>query len=313
MEDNELKIEEEVKEEQVVSQQQDNVEETKPEEQAEQTEQTEQTEVEEQSEEVLQAEKVEAEKQEKPKNEKKIKEKKQKPVLDFSGLSDDEIYAKVETERLLRRKKKTKILTLISLCFTFVLAVCLICLSTIPVGMYPKCVSKDYEMISFYPGTTSSRFAFEDGVKGSKEFDKLLDKSFSEVYLTAIFSGKLGEYEIEEKYATNFEDAISQDFVSSNTYYVAFEYAQDRVVLNKNGKKYVSQVSSTDEFDGTLKYKTAYLQVSDKDGFSDTAIYLSINNYPDSTKNKTIKIVVRANTYQIYKAWSDLYDIYKEV
>jgi len=252
-------------------------------------------------------------KEESPKIEKKRKEKKQKVVPDYSGLSDDEIYTKMETERLLRRKKKTRIATLISLCFVFVLSVCVIVFSTVPVGLYPKCVAKDYEMISFYPGTTSSRFAFEDGSKGAKEFDELLDKSFSEVYLTAIFSGKLGEYEIEEKYATNFEDAVSQDFVSSNKYYVAFEYAQDKVVLNKNGKKYVSKVSAKDDFDGTLKYKTAYLHVSDKDGFVDTAIYLSINNYPDATKNKTVKITVRANTYQIYKAWSNLYDIYKGV
>lgn len=257
--------------------------------------------------------KEQATKPEKKQKEKKVKEKKQKPIEDFSGLSDDEIYAKVETQRLLKRKKRTKIATLIALCFTFVIAVCLICFSTIPVGLYPKCVSKNYEMISFYPGTISSGFAFEDGTKGANAFNKVLDKSFSEVYLTAIFSGKLGEYEIEEKYATNFDDAISQDLVSSNTYYVAFEYGEDKVVLNKNGKKYVSKVSAKDDFDGTLKYKTAYLQVSDKDGFSDTAIYLSINNYPDSTKNKTVKITVRANTYEIFKAWSDLYDIYKGV
>lgn len=304
MEENELRNE--TTEQTENSQEQEIVEETKaelqePAEQADGVENAEQVEV---------AEEV---KPEEPKKVKKVKEKKQKPVEDFSGLSDDEIYAKVETARLLKRKKKSKIAILVALCFTFVIAVCLICFSTIPVGMYPKCVSKNYEMISFYPGTASSRFAFEDGTKGANEFNKLLDKSFSEVYLTAIFSGKLGEYEIEEKYATNFEDAISQDLVSSNKYYVAFEYGEDKIVLNKNGKKYVSKVSPKDEFDGTLKYKAAYLEVSDKDGFSDTAIYLSINNYPDSTKNKTLKITLRANTYQIYQAWSDLYDIYKGV
>ena len=59
-------------------------------------------------------------------NESILKEKskkKQKSATDFSGLSDDEIYAKVETERLLKRKKKSKILTVVALCFTFVLAV----------------------------------------------------------------------------------------------------------------------------------------------------------------------------------------------
>ena len=185
----------------------------------------------------------------------------------------------------------------------------MICFSTIPVGLYPKCISKDYEIVTFYPGTRTPRFAFEDGTKGAKEFDKLLDKSFSEVYLTAIFSGKLGEYKLEEKYATNIEDAID-DFVSSNTYYVCFEYGQSKTVLDGSGKKFVSkQISAKDEFDGTLTYDTIYLQVNDKEGFQDTTVYLSINNYPDSTKNKTVKITVRANTYQIYNAWSDLFDV----
>ena len=77
--------------------------------------------------------------------------------VETKPLSDDELYTQIQTEKLLKKKKKKKIITLVSLCFAFVLAVCLIVLAAVPVNLMPKCIMNGYSTIRLYKGNSEKR------------------------------------------------------------------------------------------------------------------------------------------------------------
>ena len=83
------------------------------------------------------------------------KGKKEKPQESYEGLSDDEIYTKMQTEKLVQRKKKRKIITAVAMGFAFLLAFVVIILATVPVSLKPNCIDNNYTEVRLYNGGTS--------------------------------------------------------------------------------------------------------------------------------------------------------------
>ena len=251
---------------------------------------------------------------------KEIKAKKSKKVEkveeDLSNLSDDELYAKIQTQKLLNRKKRNKIATLIGLCFAFVLAVCLIVLAAVPVSLRPRCLDDGFASVAVYPGTTSSGVNFAEGSEGYNEFMKLYDKAFSQSYISAIFSGSLFSYEIEEKW-----DAVPTlaSLTADNTWIDHLKYAENQVFTYQNGKTYNSNYYTNRWPSNELTFTDVYFEISKENGLQETTVYVIINNYPvfttnedtgelemTSTKSNLIKVFVKANTNVLYDNWDDL-------
>lgn len=251
------------------------------------------------------------EKKQKVKKE-KSKKKTEEDMSQYEGLSDDELYAKIQTQKLLKRKQQKRTATLIGMCFAFVLALVVIILAAVPVSLKPNCMEKGFYSVALYPGTTASGGSFYEGEDKYKQFIKAYDKAFSQPYIAAIFSGSLFSYDIEENMAT-VSSVIGPggSLVQNNQYYVRLRYAEEQKLTNRNGKLYKSRLSNS-TWDGKLTFTEVYFEVSQKAGIQETKVYVVANGYPvkngDTTtiESRIITITVKADTHAIYNVWDDL-------
>lgn len=251
------------------------------------------------------------EKKQKVKKE-KSKKKTEEDMSQYEGLSDDELYAKIQTQKLLKRKQQKRTATLIGMCFAFVLALVVIILAAVPVSLKPNCMEKGFYSVALYPGTTASGGSFYEGEDKYKQFIKAYDKAFSQPYIAAIFSGSLFSYDIEENMAT-VSSLIGPggSLVQNNQYYVRLRYAEEQKLTNRNGKLYKSRLSNS-TWDGKLTFTEVYFEVSQKAGIQETKVYVVANGYPITNKDTTtiesriITITVKADTHAIYNVWADL-------
>lgn len=252
------------------------------------------------------------EKKQKVKKE-KSKKKTEEDMSQYEGLSDDELYAKIQTQKLLKRKQQKRTATLIGMCFAFVLALVVIILAAVPVSLKPNCMEKGFYSVALYPGTTASGGSFYEGEDKYKQFIKAYDKAFSQPYIAAIFSGSLFSYDIEDNMAT-VSSVIGPggSLIQNNQYYVRLRYAEDQKLTNRNGRLYKS-IWSNSTWDGKLTFTEVYFEVSQKAGIQETKVYVVANGYPITDKKGTttiesriITITVKADTHAIYNVWADL-------
>lgn len=237
------------------------------------------------------------------------KEREEKELAEYENLSDDEIYTKIQTNKLLKRKKKKRIATIAAMAVSFVLAVCVIVLATVPVSLKPKCMESGYASAGLLVGKRSGKTYYE-GQDGYSDFKKVYDKAFGQSYISAIFSGSLYDYKIEEK-MQKADDIVGDNgtFSQNNTYYVRLNYSEEQTVTYQNGTPYKS-VYRNSKYDGKLTFTNVYFEVSSEEGFRDTKVYIVVK-YPklsdnDEKDSYIVTITVKANTSVIYNAWDDL-------
>lgn len=248
------------------------------------------------------------------------KKSKYEDLSEFEGLSDDELYAKIQTQKLLKKKQNKKIATIIGMGFAFVLAVVIIILAAVPVSLKPRCMVSGFDSVALYPGNTNGvSYTYDE--QGYDDFMKVYNKAFSQPYISAIFSGSLFSYSIEET-----GDSVSSvigsggSLIQNNIYFVRLRYAEEQVFTYQNGKIYSSKFYGKDNDEwsgkysgGKLYFTDVYFEVSQTDGVKETNVYV-VANYPKSSNGEgqnvleqgIIKITVKANTNLIYDAWSDL-------
>lgn len=252
---------------------------------------------------------------------KKVKEKKKSKKEDLSeyeGLSDDELYTKIQTQKLLKKKQNKKIATIIGMGFAFVLAVVIIILAALPVSLKPRCMAGEFVGIKFYPGTATPIAQAPETEEEINKFMKIFDKSFNQTYISAIFNGSLFSYNIEETLDSP-STVINSELVQNNTYYIGLSYAEEQVFTYQNGKAYSSKIYSSGNqlwsgkySGGKLYFNEVYFEVNNTNKIQETNVYVVVN-YPktdDENSNQLeqgiIKVTVKANTYAIYEAWDSL-------
>lgn len=231
-------------------------------------------------------------------------------------LTDDELYAKIETEKLLKRKKHKKITTLCALCFCAALAIVVIFLAAVPANLSPKFIRSSYSTVAFYEGATIKN-SYEVTDDKYHEFNKVYKKAFSQTYLTALFGGNLGATAPKERYEYKVEDAKSnglsvvRNLAENANYFVHLHYNTAQNFTYANGKAYTSGYS-TSYWNGQITFNDVFFAASETDGMQITTIYV-IGNYPlvkngqqYDTRRSVIEVSVKANTNQIYNAWSSL-------
>lgn len=261
--------------------------------------------------------KTKSAKEKKPKVKKeKPKKKTEEDMSQYEGLSDDELYTKIQTQKLMKSKQQKRTATLIGMCFAFVLALVVIILAAVPVSLKPNCMEKGFYSITLYPGTTNGHSINENEEEDKddyKQFIKAYDKAFSQPYIAAIFSGSLFSYDIEENMATVSSVIGSGGSLNQNNqYYVRLRYAEEQKLTNRNGRVYKSIYGNSSTWNGELTFTEVYFEVSQKAGIQETKVYVVANGYPitnnDTTtiESRIITITVKADTHAIYNVWDDL-------
>ncbi len=237
-----------------------------------------------------------------------------KEEISEEELTEDELYAKIQTEKLLRKRKRKKIGVLIGACVAFVFAFAIIVLSTVPVSMMPKCIESDfYKATIVTAGSTSRQNAFEKGEDGYNDFSALLNSSFKQTIMSSMFSGSLSFYDMDElsyygKSTANLEADLN------GTYYVRLQYETEKTLTNQNGKKYVSRYASQNStlWDGSLTFKNAYITVNTEGGVRETKIYIDavapkiVDGEKTGDETRIVVVTVKADTSKIYDKWDEL-------
>lgn len=245
---------------------------------------------------------------------KKAREKKQKEAKaeekdNFDSLSDDEKYARIQTEKLLKKRKKRQIFTLCGLCVAFALALTLIVLACVPVSLKPSCINGGFRDVTFFTNASqlndgTNAIDSADDPEKFAEFMKLYNDTFNQTCLTAIFSGSLAGEKVEEDYnAFKYKSAFGTfgSLAGSNARFIRFRYAQPKT-FTKNGKSYVSTEVPGNDFN--IEFTDAYMVITSEKGLHDVTVYVVVQ-YPQSSEKNYITVTLRADTSKIYDAWAD--------
>ena len=216
-------------------------------------------------------------------------------------LSEEDEYAKVETEKLLRKKKKQRIWTIASLVCAFALAVVIIVLSVVPANLRPACVEANFQTIEFFTNSQSDGNgkidkSDENMNANYDKFVKAFNDSFAQPYIAAIFSGTMSQYKIDE----TFSDFSTAKNALKTQAYVVLKYAEDKTFTNKNGDIYKTIAGST------LTFREVYLTINSQAEFADVTLYFNMS-YSTGATAKLVKLTVKADTSKIYKAFEDLF------
>lgn len=234
------------------------------------------------------------------------------------NLNEDELYARLQTEKLLKKKKTKKIATLASLCFAFAIAFIVIILATVPVSMKPNFLnSSDLEYLTFYGRSNSSPSTLYKNDEEDKQklelFNKHFNESFNQTYLTALFAGTLNFYDVKEP-RTAISDAEllrGESYAGSGNYLISLCFKQPQFITNQNGSIYKSNWGSPSLWDLKLKFTEACVVVSKDAGLKDTKIFV-LASYPTfsgreqtGTEQRLVTITVKADTSKLFNAWSE--------
>lgn len=214
----------------------------------------------------------------------------------------DSVLNSVGDEYLAKKKRNRKIAFSIISFLTLALAVVIIVMSCVKVNLKP----------SFISDATSYRITINNTDKmlldeSSEEFDKfdnLFEESFSMNYLTALFSGKLGGYDINDDDETTdyfYSDTTNNTGISTKlkselgSNYVRVKFAEEKVVKYSNGETYKSKYNSANE----LKFSELYFNLTTSEDVETITFYIGTNGYLSGTR--ITKITVEANTYALYE------------
>lgn len=221
--------------------------------------------------------------------------------------NNDELYAKIETEKLIKEKKKKNIFTIVFLAMVFVLAVVIICLASIPLNLKPSFLKDENNIgnveIRVNETTTS---IINDGTAEFNEFNKVLNDAFGQTYFSALFNGSLGSVKIVEG-DENGDYLEATDFVSDLNSYVKFNLINEKSII-VNGKEYSSKIQIKAI---PFTFTEVYLVLSDEGGIADASFY-AIVKYVDAVTLEELKdgeyvveIRTKGDTSKIVEHYTD--------
>lgn len=209
----------------------------------------------------------------------------------------EQVIEKSYAEQIADKKKKKRIIiSIVSLSLVFMIALIVIVMACVKIDLKPT-VIKDPTRIYFNSQTTVQ---YDESTDEYKEFMEEYNKTFNISYLSALFMGQLGGYEIIEDQLQTLPEEVTE-----NTY-VNFLYKNEKVTLTKqDGKTYYSKYNSNYSIDFT---EVTFL-LSSENKTQDMTIYLKYNwntTGSGAGKNYYAEIKLKANTYNLYKIYENL-------
>ena len=195
----------------------------------------------------------------------------EKEIKNDNVVTDDELYAKIETEKMLKSKKNKNIIMITSLALVLAVVIVVICLATIRVNLKPN----------FLSGTTYSANVVIDGYSETgdmsnssltdnfNEFNNLLNDAMSQTYFAGLFNGSMFNYSITENKNNTFSNFESKTLKDAS--YVFFEFIEPQTLLNHDGSVYSSRLNSTIT---SFKFNYVYMILNEEEGVQNIDFYV---------------------------------------
>ena len=224
--------------------------------------------------------------------------------------SVDEVIENINEKYKKKRNKRN--ITIFSIISGLVLAISLvvILLSSLKVDLKPNCIENPTHISAVIDGDTKN--IYPDDENYSEFYNKYLS-SFKTSYLTAIFTGSLGNYDIEET-SDNFYSQSStgtgmstalKNQLGSN--YIHLYYANPQTLKTADGKDCYSKRDTTKYL---LTFYDVYMPVKDKNQIDEITFYIGTYWHVKDTENysnpRLTKITVKGNSTALYNYILDL-------
>lgn len=213
----------------------------------------------------------------------------------------DDVLQSVSDKIIAKRKLKRTIISSVLLSIVVVLASIVLILAGIKVDMQPNFIGKA-DAYSVYISGVNKQY-FDTDSKSYDKFHEELDKNFETNYLTALFSGKLDCYTIEETktqfYADEARTSPSSALRSElGSNYVRFVYNEEQQVTNRDGSQYYSTQYKANTY--ALKFKDCYMKL---DPSIDGQLTFYLGTY-DYSKPMITKVIVKTSSAALYEYFS---------
>ena len=195
----------------------------------------------------------------------------EKEIKEEKVVTDDELYAKIETEKMLKSKRNKNIIMITSLALVLAVVIVVICLATIRVNLKPNFLSDTNYLASVYidgepeTGDMSNTSQAEN----FNEFNKLLDDAMSQTYFAGLFNGSMFNYSITENKnntRANFESETLKD-----SSYVILEFIEPQTLLNHDGSVYSSHINSSVT---SFEFTEVYMMLNEEEGVQNIDFYV---------------------------------------
>lgn len=195
-----------------------------------------------------------------------------------------------------KRKKKKLIISIVSLSLILMLAVAIIVLGVVRVDLRPSVIDNPTSI--YFNGQSTVQYDKNDDEY--HEFLQQYNDSFQSSYLTAMFSGRLGGYEIVEDHIK----VLPEEVTAGN--YVTFLYKNENITLTKsNGRVYYSKHNSNYSID----FYEVTFALSNENKLEDMTMYLKYNwNLTGSGKGTDYyaEVKLKGNTFALNEIYENI-------
>ena len=204
------------------------------------------------------------------------------------------LYHEVE----LRKKKTNRIVAFSLLGLVLVIVVLIIVGACVPVNLKPYFIGSP-DRVTIY-NQTSTYGEFDADQQKYSQFMEEFDDVFEASFLVAMFSGRLGDYQITGQAENTLLSSVISNLQSG--YYVEFKYDLPQTLTYNDGSAYNDIYNNN----RTLSFTSLYFAISQTDELVDLEIYVGVK-YSDAENASTyaVKVTQKANTYSLYENLSN--------
>lgn len=229
-----------------------------------------------------------------------IKEEMQEEVIgEEIEKKESKPLAEIYAENKIRKRK----ITLISiLSVVFVLVVAIIVMGCVKVDLRPSFFTKPSQVTIY--GENNISVVIADSDDRYKDFERIYNDMFNTSVLSALFTGRLGGYTIDETISrwytnsneTTFSSTIT-DALGSN--YVRLHFDSPMQFYNSNGSEYDSRYNAS----YSLTFQDVYFAIDNVNATDTFTFYFQVKgNSGVSPERTTITtITLSANTSQLFE------------
>lgn len=204
----------------------------------------------------------------------------------------------LDHEVALRKKKTNRIVAFSLLGLVLVIMVLIIVGACVPVNLKPYLIGSP-DRVTIY-NQTSTYGEFDADQQKYSQFMEEFDDVFEASFLVAMFSGRLGDYQITGQAENTLLSSVISNLQSG--YYVEFKYDLPQTLTYNDGSAYNDIYNNN----RTLSFTSLYFAISQTDELVDLEIYVGVK-YSDAENASTyaVKVTQKANTYSLYENLSN--------